>query len=243
MIAVQKLTANVPEKGRALTGTRVTAQARRRVPAYLKTVASRIRSITNLPQRGTEQAEPARIVTFDGLADEGEHVAVLWGPVGERPLVRIHSECLTGDALASARCDCGEQLAEAMAMFKDNGGILLYLRQEGRGIGLYNKIDAYALQDKGVDTIDANLELGLPVDARHYDVAVQMLNALGCSEIDLITNNPGKVSGLENGGIYVAHRIGTGVFHSSQNHRYLETKRSRMGHLIDFSEALGKVAP
>ena len=221
----------------------MTVQTRMSSTVYLMTAAPRIRSSICLPQRGAERVEPTKIVTFDDLADSGEHIAVLWAPVGERPLVRIHSECLTGDVLASARCDCGQQLTESMALFQENGGILLYLRQEGRGIGLYNKIDAYALQDKGSDTIDANVELGLPVDARRYDVAAQMLSALGIHEVDLITNNPEKVSGLENGGIHVARRLGTGVFLSFHNHRYLESKRSRMGHLIDFSEALETAEP
>lgn len=196
---------------------------------------ARIRRLVNLPERDTNGASPATLATFDGLKDGGEHVALIWNPPAERPLVRIHSECLTGDALGSARCDCGEQLAETRALLSEVGGILLYLRQEGRGIGLYNKMDAYALQDQGADTVDANVRLGFPADAREYGVAAQMLLALGYSEVRLLTNNPAKIAGLESGGVSVAGRVGTGLHVLPANRAYLETKRIRMGHLYETS--------
>ncbi|MBR7833471.1 GTP cyclohydrolase II [Actinospica durhamensis] len=201
--------------------------------------AARIRSSVVLPQHAVDRAEPARILTFDGLADDGEHIAMVWGPLDPCPTVRIHSECLTGDVLDSARCDCGRQLAETVRAFQQSGGILLYLRQEGRGIGLYNKIDAYALQDKGADTVDANLELGFPPDARQYEVAAQMLLALGHRAVNLVTNNPEKIAGLEDNGVRVARRLNTGLFLSRDNLGYLETKRNRMGHLLDFGDRRG----
>lgn len=212
------------EKGRLVSGSA------RRGPGVRRRVA--------FPQRAGRASE-AVLVTFNGLADPGEHVAVLWGPLDDPPLVRIHSECLTGDTLRSARCDCGEQLAETLGLFGEIGGILLYLRQEGRGIGLYNKIDAYSLQDQGADTVDANVRLGFPPDARRYDVAAQMLLALGHAEVELLTNNPQKISGLESGGVRIARRVSTGVHVSSDNRRYLETKRARMGHLYTATDTAG----
>ena len=192
----------------------------------------RVRCQIDLPQRGLDGVKPTKLVTFDGLADDREHIALMWGSIGDPPLVRIHSECLTGDVLDSARCDCGEQLAETMRRFSVSGGILLYLRQEGRGIGLYNKIDAYVLQDAGADTVEANIRLGFPPDSRRYDVAAQMLKALGFDEVVLVTNNPEKVSGLEAAGVRVSRRVATGFFVSASNRRYLETKKARMGHLL-----------
>lgn len=198
----------------------------------------RIRRSVILPQHASDRSFPPRLTTFEGLADHGEHIALVWGPCAGRPVVRIHSECLTGDVFDSARCDCGRQLSETCSFFQKNGGVLLYLRQEGRGIGLYNKIDAYALQDRGTDTVDANLKLGFPADARRYDVAAQMLLALGMPEVDLITNNPDKVIGLDAAGIQVVNRVGTGIFLCGENRGYLETKKARMGHLLDLDEPM-----
>lgn len=193
----------------------------------------RIRRSVVLPQHAGSPADPPRLVTFEGLADGREHIALVWSQPCDRPAVRIHSECLTGDVFDSARCDCGRQLAETIALFQKEGGVLLYMRQEGRGIGLYNKIDAYALQDRGSDTVDANLELGFPADARDYHVAAQMLLALGMPEVDLVTNNPEKVAGLDAGGVRVVNRIGTVVFLSGDNLGYLQAKQARMGHVLD----------
>jgi GTP cyclohydrolase II len=155
---------------------------------------------------------------------------------GAAPLVRLHSECLTGEALGSLRCDCGQQLELALAMIAEAGqGALLYLRQEGRGIGLINKIRAYALQDAGLDTVQANLELGLPIDAREYDTAAQVLRELGIGRVRLITNNPAKVEGLEAHGIEVVERVPISPTVHAGNRRYLEAKVDRLGHFIDIA--------
>ncbi len=179
----------------------------------------------------------ARVLSFDGLCDGREHVAIALGDravdafdeTGEVPLVRVHSECLTGDVLGSQRCDCGPQLREAIERITDVGGYLLYLRQEGRGIGLYNKLDAYALQDAGLDTYEANLALGFEKDERDYTVAAQMLLALGINHIDLLTNNPDKATGLQSAGIRVNSQVPTRLHLSAGNGRYLAAKAWR-GH-------------
>jgi GTP cyclohydrolase II len=182
----------------------------------------------------------ARVVSFDGLGDGREHVAIALGDRAlgsdtvDVPLVRVHSECLTGDVLGSQRCDCGPQLREAIERISDVGGYLLYLRQEGRGIGLYNKLDAYALQDDGLDTYEANLALGFDKDERDYTVAAQMLLALGVDEIDLLTNNPDKSAQLEAAGIRINSQVPTRLHLSSGNGRYLAAKAWR-GHTFGAS--------
>ena len=197
------------------------------------TVRNRLEVPLHLPDGFRTQGH---VVSFDGLADRREHVAVALGEPGDVPLVRLHSECLTGDVLGSQRCDCGPQLREAVRRIACAGGYLLYLRQEGRGIGLYNKLDAYALQDSGLDTYEANLALGFDADERDYGVAAQMLLALGVREVDLLTNNPDKVDQLQRAGIRVVTRVSTGVHRSPANHRYLAAKAWR-GHLLDGTEA------
>jgi GTP cyclohydrolase II len=165
-----------------------------------------------------------------------DHVALTLGDMeGPDPVVvRVHSECLTGDALGSLRCDCGPQLDSALKAIVERGwGCLLYLRQEGRGIGLHAKIQAYHLQDKGADTLDANLMLGLPADSRDYSIAASMLTALGIPRVSLLSNNPNKREQLERHGINVADLIPLVVGVSAQNRFYLETKVERMGHQID----------
>jgi len=161
-----------------------------------------------------------------------EHSALLKGTVADTsPLTRVHSECLTGDSFGSLRCDCGSQLQAAMQTIEKQGnGIVLYLRQEGRGIGLGNKIRAYELQDQGLDTVDANHQLGFPADARTYDVAAAMLTALGVSSISLLSNNPDKHSALENLGISVSQRVPLVVGAHEHNEAYLRTKAEKMGH-------------
>ena len=193
----------------------------------------RIRTELPLPLRFADGwSTPARVVTFDGLADGREHLALRLGPAVRRePLVRVHSECLTGDVLGSARCDCGPQLRESVERIADAGGYLLYLRQEGRGIGLYAKLDAYALQDDGLDTYEANLALGYGEDERDYTVAAQMLEALGERRVALLTNNPDKAGQLAALGIDVVRRVPTAVHRSASNARYLEAK-VRHGHLV-----------
>lgn len=147
-------------------------------------------------------------------------------------LVRIHSECLTGDLFHSKRCDCGEQLDESMRLANEKGGVVIYLRQEGRGIGLINKLNAYQLQDKGLNTIDANTHLGLEVDAREYDIAVQMLQDLGITTIDLLTNNPLKIQAIANSPIIIRKRIPLIIPAKKENKGYLKTKKEEMGHLF-----------
>lgn len=189
----------------------------------------RIVSRAHLPVRAAEKAE---IVAFRA-ADGAEHVALLIGaPGGEPPLVRLHSECLTGDVLGSLKCDCGPQLDGALAAIAAAGwGILLYLRQEGRGIGLVNKLRAYALQDQGFDTVDANLRLGFGDDERDFTVAAAMLRRLGQERVRLLTNNPRKVAALEAAGIEVAERVPLRAGLNPHNRAYLDTKRARSGHL------------
>ncbi len=148
-------------------------------------------------------------------------------------LVRIHSECLTGDLFHSRRCDCGEQLAKAVELANLQGGVVVYLRQEGRGIGLINKLKAYNLQDKGLNTADANTHLGFEVDARQYDLAVEILNDLGIDRIHLITNNPLKIEAIENSGIEIVSRVPLLIEPKKENQSYLRTKRELMGHLIN----------
>jgi GTP cyclohydrolase II len=180
----------------------------------------------------------AELVTFHGLTDGQEHVAVVLGEPapGTLPLVRLHSECLTGDVFGSARCDCGPQLREAVERIGERGGVLLYLRQEGRGIGLYNKLDAYALQDQGLDTYEANAALGLPEDARDYTAAAQMLAALGITDLDLLSNNPDKAEQLRGLGVTVRDRVPTGVFSTAHNVRYLRAKVLHTQHTLPLAE-------
>ncbi|HEU4961611.1 MAG TPA: GTP cyclohydrolase II [Sphingomonas sp.] len=190
-------------------------------------VAARAR----LPVAGAEDAE---IVAFRTPEMPGEHVALLIGqPNGRPPLVRLHSECLTGDVLGSLKCDCGPQLHAAIHEIAASGwGILLYLRQEGRGIGLINKLRAYALQDQGFDTVDANTRLGFAIDARDFAVAARMLTLLGQHRIRLLTNNPAKVAALEAAGVTVVERVPHHLPPNPHNERYLATKRDRTGHQL-----------
>lgn len=171
---------------------------------------------------------------FNSLIDNQEVIVLVKGKLvpESTPLVRIHSECLTGDAFASLRCDCGEQLAASLLRLEAEGGILIYLRQEGRGIGLLNKIKAYALQDQGMDTVEANLHLGFPDDMRDYYLAAQVLRDLGITQIKLLSNNPRKFHGLEQYGIKVIARQELIITANLQNKDYLDTKVSKLGHLL-----------
>jgi GTP cyclohydrolase II len=190
----------------------------------------------------------ARAFSFDGLVDGREHLAFGLGDraapltpsgTGRLPLVRPHSECLTGDVFGSQRCDCGQQLREAVERIADSGGYLLYLRQEGRGIGLYAKLKAYTLQDTGLDTYEANLALGHREDERSYLAAVQMLMALGVTEIALLSNNPDKALQLRQFGVHVRTRVRTAVHLSESNARYLATKAARGAHTLDVPLSAG----
>jgi GTP cyclohydrolase II len=176
----------------------------------------------------------AELVTFHGLSDGQEHVAVVLGDPA--PGTTLHSECLTGDVFGSARCDCGPQLREAVERIAERGGVLLYLRQEGRGIGLYNKLDAYALQDQGLDTYAANAALGLPEDARDYTAAAQMLRSLGIDSLDLLSNNPDKADQLRALGLDVRDRVPTGVFATPDNVRYLRAKVLQTQHTLPLGD-------
>jgi GTP cyclohydrolase II len=177
-----------------------------------------------------------RIVVYRDSSDPNvEHCAIVKGDVRGAAdlLIRVHSECFTGEALHSLKCDCREQLDQALQIISEKGkGAVLYLRQEGRGIGLGNKIRAYALQQQGVDTVDANLRLGFAADARKYHVASAMLADLGVISVKVLTNNPAKVEALRADGVVVSGRVGMDVIPNQHNRGYLDTKRQRMGHLI-----------
>lgn len=212
------------------------ALAARDLAAFTDPARLQIATRARLP---VAAAEDAQIVAFRSPDDTREHVALVIGrPNADRaPLVRLHSECLTGDILGSLKCDCGPQLdaaLHAMAGEAAQGGwgVLLYMRQEGRGIGLVNKLRAYRLQDQGFDTVDANTRLGLPDEARDFSTAARMLNLLGIGAIRLMTNNPAKVAALEAEGVTVAKRVPHSLPDNPHNARYLATKRDRAGHLL-----------
>ncbi|MFU8806855.1 MAG: GTP cyclohydrolase II [Bradymonadaceae bacterium] len=176
-----------------------------------------------------------RIIAFVNNRDGEEHVAIVQGEPSERSgvVTRIHSECLTGDVFGSLKCDCGSQLDLALQEIAQNDvGIILYMRQEGRGIGLANKVKAYSLQDGGMDTVEANLHLGFDDDLRDYDVSAEMLKLLGVKSIELLTNNPSKVDGLCKAGIDVVQRRPIKTTPNPHNYAYLETKRTKSGHLL-----------
>jgi GTP cyclohydrolase II len=203
--------------------------------------AAAIRGRVSVPLRFADgYVTVARVFSFTGLVDGREHVALGLGDragssvaEAQAPLVRPHSECLTGDAFGSQRCDCGPQLREAVERISDAGGYLLYLRQEGRGIGLYDKLDAYALQDSGLDTYEANLALGHAEDERDYTVAAQMLRALGLSSVALLSNNPDKAAQLSALGVHVTAQVPTGTHLSPANGAYLQAKVRRGRHTLN----------
>ncbi len=198
-----------------------------------------------LIERVAEARVPTRhgeftAVSYRSIVDKDEHVALVKGTItpNEPTLVRVHSECLTGDVFDSIRCDCGDQMALALQTIEREGkGVFLYMRQEGRGIGLHNKLKAYALQDRGLDTVEANLHLGFAPDLRHYGVGAQILVDLGVKKMRLLTNNPKKVVGLDSFGLKLVERVPIITPRNEENWEYLETKRTKMGHILDLGES------
>lgn len=202
-------------------------------------VCVKISAVADLPTRFGD----FKIVAFFNNRDEKEHIAVVHGDVvgGEAVPTRLHSECLTGDALGSLRCDCRDQLEQGLERLVEHEcGLLIYLRQEGRGIGLVNKIRAYALQDRGMDTVEANLALGFEDDERDYAVAAHMIHSLGVRSVRLMTNNPAKIAELTQHGVKVAERIPHSIPPNPHNRFYLETKALRSGHWLDEKAGAGE---
>jgi 3,4-dihydroxy 2-butanone 4-phosphate synthase/GTP cyclohydrolase II len=209
-----------------------------KISTIARLIAYRLR-FDNLVEKVSEASLPTRfgewkIVGFRSIIDNKEHIALVKGSIDSGPvLVRVHSECFTGDVLGSIRCDCQSQLYAAMeAIEKEGRGVILYLRQEGRGIGLFNKIKAYHLQDNGLDTVEANEELGFSPDLRDYGIGAQILVSLGLEKLRLMTNNPRKIIGLEGYGLQVVERVALKGEHTPHNTRYLETKKNKLGHLL-----------
>jgi 3,4-dihydroxy 2-butanone 4-phosphate synthase/GTP cyclohydrolase II len=181
-----------------------------------------------------------KVIAYKASTDPDEHLALVLGDVAtdEPVLVRVHSQCLTGDVFHSLRCDCGEQIEMAMKRIAEEGrGVVLYMRQEGRGIGIHNKIKAYALQDKGLDTVEANLSLGFKADPRDYGIGAQILADLGVRNMRLMTNNPKKGTGLESYGLKIAEQLPITTRPNKHNRRYLQTKQKKLGHLLKIADA------
>lgn len=199
-----------------------------------KTLCLRIAALANFPSKYGS----FRLIAFENNKDGRDHIMVVKGDVvgAENVLTRVHSSCVTGDVLGSLRCDCGDQLIKALQIIEKEGqGVLLYMQQEGRGIGLTNKIKAYMYQDKGADTYDANILLGFPPDLRQYELAAAMLKKLEILSIRLMTNNPQKITDLENFGVEIKQRVPIEIPANSFNRFYLETKKNKFGHLLSLN--------
>ena len=186
------------------------------------------------PDRHFEKHGDFTMTVFTNQIDNSEHFALVKPPVqaNQVPLVRIHSECITGDVFGSCRCDCGSQLQQSLAMIAAEGGVLIYLRQEGRGIGLANKLKAYALQEEGLDTVEANLQLGFKGDERDYGIGAQILRKLGVNKMRLLSNNPTKRTGLVGYGLEIVENVAIEIESNIHNESYLRTKRDKMGHSL-----------
>lgn len=202
----------------------VTLQNRRYLKVYTEVITSAVSNSANLPSKFGK----FKIKAFK--EKEKEHLAIYKEPLNEPLVVRIHSECLTGDALGSLKCDCRDQLEYALEYIEAHKGMVIYLRQEGRNIGLLNKVNAYALQDKGLDTIEANHQLGFEADERSYEIVTEILNEFGIKKIKLLTNNPKKITSLE--GIEIVERIPIIIDSNVHNENYLKVKKEKMGHLL-----------
>jgi 3,4-dihydroxy 2-butanone 4-phosphate synthase/GTP cyclohydrolase II len=203
-------------------------QYRMRTESFVKRVAT-----VNMP---TKYGGDFTAIAYSNMVDQNVHIALVKGDITpeDKVLVRVHSECLTGDVFGSRRCDCGDQLHKAMEMIQKEGrGVILYMRQEGRGIGLPNKLKAYELQDKGLDTVEANLQLGFKADLRDYGIGAQILVDLGIRKMRIITNNPKKIVGLEGYGLKIVERVSIETKPHEENILYLKTKKKKMGHLLE----------
>lgn len=226
MARVSQLTKFIKEHGLKMITTKDLAEYRLKQEALVEEVTSTI-----LPTHSGE----FRAVVFKNLLNDQTHIALVKGEIleDEPTLVRVHSQCLTGDVFGSYRCDCGEQLKKSMEMIEQEGkGVLLYLYQEGRGIGIVNKMKAYALQDQGKDTVQANEELGFKPDLRDYGIGAQILRKLGLGQIRIMTNNPRKIVGLEGYGLHLVERVHIEVQAKEDNIKYLRTKQEKMGHMF-----------
>ena len=234
------------ENGHMLTGNELKAFALKhslKIITINEIVQYRLNHDTTILKEITQTAFPTKwgnfkLIAYQTTYDQATHLALIHGDISIQPaLVRIHSECLTGDVLGSLRCDCGNQLSHALEQIaKAPAGILLYLRQEGRGIGLANKLQAYALQDHGLDTISANKSLGFEPDLRNYGIAVQILRHLGIQRIHLLTNNPAKVSAFDGQDVSVVNRIPLETVPHAKNYHYLNVKKTKMGHLLKLNQ-------